>query len=193
MATLTEAPVVHSGAELRGSALALEVALGRRDAASRDHGVRVSRLAVAVGQRLSLPPDELESLACAARLADVGRIGLPDSVLHKAGSLDTAEWELLAEHPAIGAAMLTELPDAAAYAPIVRAHHERWDGEGYPDGLAGDRIPVGSRIIAACDALVAMTSERPYRSAMDRETALQQVRADAGTQFDPGSPRRWPT
>lgn len=185
MATATDGATADSAELLSGACDALEVALHRREPASREHGIRVAHLAVEVGRRLELSADEVDAFARTARLVDVGKIGLPDSVLHKRGALQSDEWDLLAEHPVIGAAMLDELADAAGLAPLVRSHHERWDGQGYPDGLAGERIPLASRVIAACDAFVAMTSARTYRSAIDRETAVQQLRTGAGVQFDP--------
>lgn len=185
MSTAMDGVTDNSSGSLHGACLALEVALRRREPASRPHGIRVAGLAIEVARRFDLSADDVDAVMQAARVADVGKIGLPDSVIHKHGVLDSPDWDLLAEHPVIGAAMLDELPDTAALAPLVRAHHERWDGDGYPDGLAGEDIPFASRVIAACDAFVAMTSDRTYRSAVDRETAVQQLRAGAHSQFDP--------
>ena len=121
----------------------------------------------------------------AARLHDLGKIGVPDVILHKPGRLTAGEWDVMRKHPVWGAEALASVPGAAGVAAAVRGHHERWDGGGYPDGLAGEDIPVASRIIAVADAWHAMTSNRSYRRALDEEHARQELRDGAGTQFDP--------
>jgi HD-GYP domain-containing protein (c-di-GMP phosphodiesterase class II) len=118
-------------------------------------------------------------------LHDVGKIGVPDAILNKPGPLDSAEWELMRRHPEMGAETVSRLPGLGAVAPLVRSHHERWDGDGYPDRLGGQEIPLASRVICACDAFVAMTSDRPYRPALDVDQALAELVAGAGSQFDP--------
>ena len=138
-----------------------------------------------VAQALALNPDEVERVETAALLHDIGKVGIPDSILHKNGPLDDDEWALMKEHPVIGERILRAIPGLGGVARIVRHEHERWDGEGYPDGISGDTIPIGSRIILACDAYHAMTSDRPYRQAMSHGDALRELRKSAGTQFDP--------
>ncbi|HEY8582497.1 MAG TPA: HD domain-containing phosphohydrolase, partial [Capillimicrobium sp.] len=128
---------------------------------------------------------ELEDLADVALLHDIGKVGVPDAVLRKPGPLSDDEWRAMREHPAIGAAIVERVAQLAHLAPAIRAEHERWDGEGYPDGLAGESIPVASRIVLACDGYHAMVSERPYRRAMPRADALAELRRCAGTMFWP--------
>ncbi len=121
----------------------------------------------------------------AAELHDVGKLGIPDAILDKPGPLDDDEWQLMRQHSAIGERILNADPVMQPVARLVRASHERWDGTGYPDGLAGTAIPLGARIIAACDALDAMTSDRCYQSGRTLPDALAELRRCAGTQFDP--------
>jgi HD-GYP domain-containing protein (c-di-GMP phosphodiesterase class II) len=119
-----------------------------------------------------------------ALLHDIGKIGIPNDILHKAGPLDTEEWERMREHPVIGERILRVVPGLERVARAVRHEHERWDGGGYPDGLAGEDIPLASRITLVCDAWHAMTSDRPYREAMAVEHAIVQLVEHRGTQFD---------
>jgi HD-GYP domain-containing protein (c-di-GMP phosphodiesterase class II) len=121
----------------------------------------------------------------AAVLHDIGKVAVPDRILHKPAALNPDEWALMREHPVIGERILRAIPGMGAVARIVRHEHERFDGRGYPDGLAGRDIPIGSRIILACDAFNAMTTDRPYRAAMSRRAALDELCRCAGTQFDP--------
>ena len=125
---------------------------------------------------------EIEQVAV---LHDIGKVGIPDSILLKRGPLTNAEWQLMRQHPAVGERVVANTESLAHLAPAIRAEHERYDGRGYPDGLTGDEIPIASRITLACDAYHAMTSDRPYRSALTREQALIELRDNAGTQFDP--------
>ncbi len=121
----------------------------------------------------------------AALLHDIGKVGIPDSILQKPAALDEAEWELMREHPAIGARIVASIPGLTHLAAAVRAEHERWDGAGDPEGLRGTEIPIASRIILACDAYHAMTSDRPYRAAMSEQDARSELARHAGSQFDP--------
>ena len=156
-----------------------------QDSYTADHASEVADLAVAVGRRLGMEGVELDRLRYGALLHDVGKIGVPGELLRKPGPLTPEERERMDEHTAIGARMLQRIPFLAPVAPLVRSAHERWDGGGYPDGLAGEQIPRGAMVIATCDAFHAMTSNRSYRRAMDRPSAVRELEANAGTQFDP--------
>jgi HD-GYP domain-containing protein (c-di-GMP phosphodiesterase class II) len=170
---------------VRAGVAALALAVDRRDSYTAHHAEQVVSLARTVGRRLGLDTAALVELDYAARLHDVGKIGVPDSILQKPGLLDAEEWLLMREHPVWGHDMLVRIPGLESVAKVVRHEHERWDGDGYPDGLRGDEIPLASRIIFACDAYHAMTSDRPYRAALTHEEALAELRAGAGSQFDP--------
>jgi two-component system, cell cycle response regulator len=145
----------------------------------------VARLALAVGRRLELLPEELDDIARAAELHDVGKMAIPNEILNKPGPLDRAELGLIRRHTIVGERIISAAPSLSPVARVVRASHERWDGTGYPDGLAGEEIPVAARIIAACDAYHAMTSDRPYEAAVPPAAALAELRRCAGGQFDP--------
>jgi HD-GYP domain-containing protein (c-di-GMP phosphodiesterase class II) len=142
-------------------------------------------VAVAVAQAMELPPVDVATVARAAELHDIGKIAIPFSILHKAGPLNDEEWELMRRHATIGGTILGAAPALAAVADVVRASHERWDGAGYPRGLAGEDIPLTSRIVFACDAFDAMTAPRPYRKSLTEAEALEELSRCAGTQFDP--------
>jgi two-component system, cell cycle response regulator len=164
---------------------ALLQALEEREPELRDHLEEVAQLSVGVGRKLGLSGDQLQDVARAAHLHDVGKVAVPDAILQKPGSLDDLEWELMRQHTIAGERILSAAPALAPVARLVRSSHERYDGAGYPDGLAGERIPLGARIIAACDALHSMTSDRPYGRAIGAEDALQELRRCMGQQFDP--------
>ncbi len=151
----------------------------------RAHSDWVADLARSVAQRLGLSRERIEEVALAAELHDIGKAVVPRSILQKPGPLDKAEWEIMRRHTAVGEAILAAAPALRTVAPIVRSTHERMDGTGYPDGLAGEQIPLSARIVAVCDAFDAMTSDRAYRGAMPRKAALEELEAGAGTQFDP--------
>jgi HD-GYP domain-containing protein (c-di-GMP phosphodiesterase class II) len=138
-----------------------------------------------VGERVGMPDEDLGLLEYAARLHDVGKLGVPDAILQKPGPLDEDEWVVMRRHPEWGAEMIAQVPGLEDLASLVVAHHERWDGSGYPHGLSGDRIPLASRVISACDAFEAMVSRRPYREPLSVEEAVAELVAGAGTQFDP--------
>jgi two-component system cell cycle response regulator len=158
--------------------------LNERDAELRGHLTSVAQLARAVGKRLELAPHELHDLGLAAELHDVGKLAIPDSILSKPGPLTEEEWPFIFRHTLVGERILSAAPSLARIARLVRSTHERIDGGGYPDGLAGSSIPLLSRIIAVCDAFLAMTEDRPYRRAMASEEAIAELRRCAGTQFD---------
>jgi putative nucleotidyltransferase with HDIG domain len=164
---------------------ALAQALEERDEYTSEHSENVVDLTARVAESLALDSVQIKSIRSAALLHDIGKVGIPDEILHKQGSLDDREWEIMREHPAIGERILRAIPGMGTVARIVRHEHERWDGEGYPDGLAGEAIPVGARIILACDAYHAMTSDRPYRKAMPHQAAMSELTGNAGSQFDP--------
>jgi putative nucleotidyltransferase with HDIG domain len=170
---------VDSGVE------AMAAAVDIRDNYTAEHSVEVATLARDVGERLGLDSAGLAKLEVAARLHDVGKIGVPDSVLGKNGELDRSEWEVMRQHSVWGAEMLKRIRGLDSVAKIVRHGHERWDGDGYPDRLRRDEIPIESRIILACDAYHAMTSDRPYREALRPWLAVSELREGAGNQFDP--------
>lgn len=158
--------------------------LAEREPQLREHVADVSTLAVRVGERLGLEFDDLEELRLAAELHDVGKLAVPDVVLQKEGPLDTTEWGFIRSHTLIGQRILGAAPALRPVGKIVRSTHENWDGGGYPDGLAGEAIPLAARIIAVCDAYSAITSDRPYRAARRPAEAVAELRRCAGTQFD---------
>ena len=160
-------------------------ALHERSPAIGDHLTGVAPLAVALGEAAGLDRDELDEVARASELHDIGKIGVPDGILRKRGPLNQAEWTLMRNHTLIGERILASAPAMAPVARLVRSTHERWDGTGYPDGLAGEEIPLGARVIAVCDAFMAMTQPRPWRTTMSHAEALKELLACAGTQFDP--------
>jgi HD-GYP domain-containing protein (c-di-GMP phosphodiesterase class II) len=149
------------------------------------HLDEVTGLAEAVAQRIGLPDEELAPLLQAASLHDVGKAAIPDGILDKEGPLDDEEWEFMRRHTVIGERILSAAPALLPASRLVRASHERFDGKGYPDALAGAAIPLGSRIIAVCDAYDAMVSDRPYRTSLGSGQALAELRRCAGAQFDP--------
>jgi HD-GYP domain-containing protein (c-di-GMP phosphodiesterase class II) len=160
-------------------------ALEEREPALVEHLHAVTRLSLTVGERLGLGNDELAELAKAAELADVGKVAIPDTVLHKTEPLDESEWALIRNHPVLGEEMIELIPDLSRVARVVRSTHERWDGHGYPDGLRGQAIPICARIIAVCDAFLAMTAPRAYRPALGEQEAISEILDGAGRQFDP--------
>jgi diguanylate cyclase (GGDEF)-like protein len=161
-------------------------ALAERSPGLAAHLDGVSELAVQLARRTGLGQDEVEEIRLGAKLHDVGKMGVPDDILNKQGPLTADEWTYIGRHTLIGERILFAAPALAAVAKLVRSSHEWWDGQGYPDGLAGTDIPLGSRIIAICDSFDTMMSDRPYRSAMSCEEAVAEVRRCAGSQFDPG-------
>jgi HD-GYP domain-containing protein (c-di-GMP phosphodiesterase class II) len=187
---IASAAVLHTRARpaldagLRIQAERLGGMLDRRDDYTASHSEAIVTTARAVGKRFGLPPAALAEIELAALLHDIGKVRVPDSILNKPGPLTDDERAVMNRHPIWGAELLARVPGLEPVATIVRFHHERWDGAGYPAGLAGERIPLTSRIIAACDAHHAMTSDRPYRAALSPATALAELRAGAGTQFD---------
>jgi diguanylate cyclase (GGDEF)-like protein len=165
--------------------VALASALQERDQYTGDHSESVVDMAARVAEAMALDTEEIARIRMGALLHDIGKVGIPDDVLHKPGPLDDKEWELMRQHPVIGERILRMIPGLGPIARIVRHEHERWDGGGYPDGISGTEIPIGSRVILACDAYHAMTSDRPYRQAMSHADAMAELGRHSGTQFDP--------
>jgi two-component system, cell cycle response regulator len=154
----------------------------RPDIHARGRGV--AELALATGRELGMGPEELDEVARAAELHDLGKIAVPDTILDKPGPLTEAEWGFMRRHTIVAERILLAAPALRPVARLVRSSHERWDGTGYPDALAGEQIPLGARVVAVCDAFDAMVSERPHRPAMTEDEALAELRACANSQFD---------
>ena len=164
---------------------ALVAALDAREHETSDHSQRVVRYTLAISDRLGLAQAQLPDIARGALLHDIGKIGVPDAILLKPGKLTAQEWEEMRRHPHVGWTILRSIPFLEAPAEIVLSHQERWDGGGYPRGLAGESIPLGARIFAIADTLDAMTSDRPYRRRQPFAAAMAEVARCSGLQFDP--------
>ena len=173
-------------AAYRGTALVLGDVVEADDDYTGEHCRDVVDLAVAVGRRLELPADRLRNLEFGALLHDVGKVAIPNEIINKPGPLDEDEWEVVRQHTLEGQRMLNRVGGFMyEVGTIVRSHHERWDGSGYPDGLSGEAIPLEARIIACCDAWNAMTTTRSYRAALSEDVAAHELSVNAGSQFDP--------
>lgn len=159
--------------------------LDARDAYTAGHSIRVAGYAVQLANELKLPPAQVENLRRAALLHDIGKVNVPDHVLKKPGRLSDEETAQMNQHPADGARFVEDVSSLRHLAPVIRHHHERLDGGGYPDGLNGEDIPFGARVLLVADAFDAMTTDRPYRKALTRAEALRRLAENAGTQFDP--------
>ena len=177
--------VGQSGDGAPAAVAALAAAIDARDNYTHEHSAQVVELACKVAQALEIPADQVERVRDGAMLHDVGKVLIPNEILQKPGPLTEEEWRVMREHPVIGEQILLRTPALVEIAPMVRHEHERWDGAGYPNGLAGEAIPVGSRIIFACDSYNAMITARPYREPMTHAEACAELEAGAGTQFDP--------
>jgi len=164
---------------------ALAAAMEAKDHYTAEHADTLAAMATAVGKRMGLSESEQRQLRYAAVLHDIGKIGIPGTILNKRGKLTDEEFAVMAEHTLIGERIISRIEYLRPIARLVRSAHERWDGAGYPDQLAGTKIPLGSRVLLACDAYHAMTSDRPYRGAMTTEEALEELRKNSGSQFDP--------
>lgn len=170
---------------LGGYVTALTADMHDHDPSTLAHSRKVALLAIAVGEHLALPVDALRRLAVAGLLHDIGKLHIPREILHKPGALTDAEYRTIQTHPGAGADLLARLGGFDEEIPIVRAHHERLDGRGYPHGLAGERIPLEARILAICDVYDALTSARAYREPWPEERALELIASETGTAFDP--------
>jgi putative nucleotidyltransferase with HDIG domain len=164
---------------------ALALAIDAKDHTTRDHLERVQLYAVEIGEDLKLSGEEMEALRAAAVLHDIGKLAVPEHIISKPGKLTRGEFEKMKIHPVVGAEILERVVFPYPVVPIVRAHHEKWDGNGYPYGLKGKEIPIGARILAAVDCLDALASDRQYRRALPLDEAMAKVASEAGTSFDP--------
>lgn len=163
----------------------LVAALEAKDNYTSGHSERVAFMTYELSKGLGIKGLELENMHIAAHLHDIGKIGVPDIILNKNGKLLPHEWQYIEMHPKIGFDILSKSKRLKYISKIVLYHHERWDGKGYPEGLAGTSIPIGSRIIAVCDSMDAMTSDRPYRKAMSFEKCMNEIIINSGLMFDP--------
>ncbi len=168
----------------RETLASLSNALEAKDAVTSHHTEEVVRLAVAVAAELGLDLEAVRNVELGAVLHDIGKVRVPESILNKPGKLTEAEWAIMKTHPEVGEHILRPIQSLHAVLPIVRHHHERWDGAGYPDGLAARAIPLGARIVSVCDAYRAMTEDRPYRAALSAAEARRRLLEGAGSQFD---------
>jgi len=173
-----------SSASRQSTDVLLQV-LSERSPELHEHLSDVARLAGLTAQRLELPVHEVKRIRLAAELHDVGKTAIPETLLNKPGALNDEEWAFMRGHTLTGERIIRAAPSLAHTADLVRSSHERFDGAGYPDGLAGDAIPLGASIIAVCDAYDAMVTDRPYRRAMPTADALAELRSCSGEQFDP--------
>jgi diguanylate cyclase (GGDEF)-like protein/putative nucleotidyltransferase with HDIG domain len=164
---------------------ALALAIDAKDHTTHEHLQRVRVFALGIGQAMGLTPPELDALRAAALLHDIGKLAVPEHIINKPGRLTPEEFEKMKIHPIVGAEILERVDFPYSVAPIVRAHHEKWDGSGYPDGLKAEQIPVGARILSAVDCLDALSSDRQYRRGMSLEASMEQIASESGTHFDP--------
>jgi diguanylate cyclase (GGDEF)-like protein/putative nucleotidyltransferase with HDIG domain len=182
-------PVAESGTYTRGSSLsavyALVSAVEARDPYIYGHSRKVNTYAIALAEAIGLSPDEVSKVSTAALLHDIGKIGIPDKVLNKKGALSRKDYETIKSHTRLGASIVGNVPGLISCLPAILYHHERWDGNGYPEGLKGENINLEARVLAIADMFASMTSPRPYRDALSDEQALEEIRKGAGTQFNP--------
>jgi HD-GYP domain-containing protein (c-di-GMP phosphodiesterase class II) len=164
--------------------LALANAVDAKDTYTADHGSRLAQLASAVGSRMKLTPREQDDMRYGALLHDVGKIGIPDAILLKPAKLTDEEWTEMRKHPEIGAQILAPVPFLGGACRVVRHHHERVDGGGYPDGLVGESIPIGARVLAVVDSYCAIRDKRVYKDARTHEDAVSELLRCSGQQFD---------
>lgn len=170
---------------LRGTVEALVTLVEERDASLGHHSQQVGDLTRQLALALGMSPEEAENLALAALLHDIGKIAISDAILQKPGPLTEEEWDQMKRHSIVGAEVISHIPSLRPLVPVIRAHHERWNGSGYPDGLKAGQIPFSARVIAVTDAYTVMITDRPYQRASTQEVALAELRRCAGTQFDP--------
>lgn len=164
---------------------ALIRALDAKDHYTEDHSLKVTQIAKAIARELELPSNKINTIITACKLHDLGKIGIRESLLLKPGKLTDEEWEEIKRHPVLGAEIIKPLTFLSDVAVLIRQDHERWDGKGYPDGLKGKEIDIGSRVIIVADAYDAITSGRPYKKALSKDEAIEEIKRNSGTQFDP--------
>ena len=169
----------------RATVRALSNAVEARDSYTGKHAERVTAYGLALAEAIGLHTDTLPGIEFGFLLHDVGKVGVPDAILFKPGALDESEFALIAQHPVIGSEILRDVDFLGEGKLVVRHHHERWDGGGYPDRLVGDAIPLAARVFAVADALDALTTDRPYRRGTRFSRARDEIRSNAGSQFDP--------
>lgn len=167
------------------SLTALANAIDIRDRYTRGHVERVTAYTLAMARKLNWPEKDLDILRFGAILHDIGKIHIPENILFKVTPVTAAEWQEIKRHPVNGAEMIKDIPYLSPAVPIIRYHHERWNGQGYPEGLTGEEIPLGARIVAVADSFDAMTTQRPYSPARTLEDALQEILNCAGNSYDP--------
>ena len=165
--------------------IAFSSALDARDQDTEGHSERVASLAIAIGREMGLDETDLHSIHLAGLLHDIGKIGIPDAILHKPGPLDEQEWTVMHEHPKVGYKILQNVPFLYTSLNAILHHHEKYNGEGYPDGLSGSAISLPARILAVVDVYDALISNRPYRPAFSQEKTLRIIEEEAGQHFDP--------
>lgn len=163
---------------------ALMRALEARDLYTRGHSERVRAWTIRISRQLGLSELEIENISLAARLHDLGKVGIRDAILAKAGPLSAEEWQIMRSHPIVGVEILSPIRMLQSILSMIRSHHERWDGKGYPDGNQGEFIPLGARVIAVADAYDALVTNRPYRKGFSREKAREILQMGSGTQWD---------
>ena len=163
----------------------LAMALEAKDAYTRGHSQRVSHYSVQIAREMGLDEREIEAIRLAGILHDIGKIGIRDEILHKAGKLTDEEWKQVRKHPEVSVSILSRIPDLKGIIKIIRHHHEHYNGKGYPSGLAGENIPLGARILSVTDMLDALISDRPYREKITFMEAVEEIRKVSGTQLDP--------
>ncbi len=170
---------------------ALATALATKDEYTGEHASELETLSTSVAENLGLTGDELRDVTLGAALHDIGKIGIPSPILRKPGPLTDEEWTVMRRHPELGARIIEPVAALDGARELVIACHEHWDGSGYPLGIAGEQIPLGARIILACDAYHAMTSDRVYRKGMPNHEAVAELERHAGASSTPRSPTRW--
>ncbi|MQB02376.1 MAG: HD domain-containing protein [Actinobacteria bacterium] len=182
---LSRRPQPTASGDLHLALESLMATVNEHDTYTGGHSLRVADTAAGIGRVMGLEDETLELLVRAGRMHDVGKIGIPDQILRKSGPLTEQELHLVRLHPILGASILARVPGCDELVPLVLYHHERWDGRGYPKGLAEGDIPLGSRVIFVADAYDAMTTERPYGEVLTPDQALAELTGSAGKQFDP--------
>ena len=180
-----QARAVEAETGFNATLVSLSKAIDLRDSDTEGHCRRVVEYSMLMGRFLKFSDDELLRLCHGALLHDIGKIGVPDGILHKPGPLTEEEWTVMRTHPKLGALMVADVKQLEKAREVILAHHERFDGKGYPNRLAGDAVPLAARVFTIADAFDAMISDRPYRKAMSVADARAEVRRCSGTQFDP--------